>query len=178
MGRYPVFYVRMTTGGEIITAHENAPAKETAVTLACYPTDYSARQAAQRLIAQLPEDDKPESLERFRAAIQRERMRGEYMIAAYRLARGNHQRAVVEGKAVVGGPAREGIARKSMMRYGRSVENLLDRLDRAGIPYHIQYGPRGGWYSARVIVGRYTPDEPDRARVIVGRSTPDEPDIS
>lgn len=161
MGRYPVFYVRMTTGGEIITAHENTPANETAVTLACYPTDYSARQAAQRLIAQLPEDDQPESLERFRVAIYRERLRGEYMTAAYRLARGNHQRAVVEGKALIGGPPREGIARKSMMRYGRSVENLLERLDRASIPYHVQYGPRGGWYSARVIVGRYTPDEPD-----------------
>jgi len=69
---------------------------------------------------------------------------------ALKCARGDYQRALVWGEPILSGL--RGRAKKWGARYSRSAWNLLRRLDQAGVSYRLEYGPRGGWHSARIIV--------------------------
>lgn len=63
-------------------------------------------------------------------------------------ARGEWQRNVILGRETLGGSTLRGRAKSYAGRYQQSGRNLLARLDAAGIPYHIELGPRGGYHSA------------------------------
>ena len=71
---------------------------------------------------------------------------------AMTLARGSHQRAIISRTAYLGGKGLQGKAKSYSGRYQISAFNLIARLKKAGIPYHIDMGPRGGWFSAKLRI--------------------------
>lgn len=77
---------------------------------------------------------------------------------ALALARGSHQRALIEGRATIGCASLSGKAKQYMMRYEQSAWTLIERLRANGIPLHIEYGPRGGIYSAHLVIDAEEPE--------------------
>jgi len=69
---------------------------------------------------------------------------------ALKCARGDYQRDLIHCAPILAGL--RGRAKKWGARYSRSARNLMRRLDQAGVSYRLEYGPRGGWHSARIIV--------------------------
>ena len=67
---------------------------------------------------------------------------------ALKLCRGSYQRGLVERRERLGGGALRGKAKMYSLRYINSGINLLYRLEQAGIPFWIEYGPRGGYHNA------------------------------
>lgn len=71
---------------------------------------------------------------------------------ALTLAKGTHQTAIIERTAYLGGKGLRGTAKKYSGRYQTSAWNLIGRIHKAGIPYSIDYGPRGGFFSAQLRI--------------------------
>jgi len=71
---------------------------------------------------------------------------------ALKLCRGCYQRSLVERGETLGGSTLRGKARQYKGRYQESARSLLDRLDKAGVPYDVKLGPRGGYHCARLIL--------------------------
>jgi hypothetical protein len=67
---------------------------------------------------------------------------------AMKLARGVFQRDLVRGLETLGGSTLRGKAKSYSGRYQASARNLVARIKAADIPYEIELGPKGGWYSA------------------------------
>lgn len=71
---------------------------------------------------------------------------------AHKCARGSWQRGIIDDMLVGGctNPVAQlrGKAKDYSGRYQESFDNLLDRLQSAGITVHKQLGPRGGEFSA------------------------------
>ena len=59
------------------------------------------------------------------------------------LAKGAYQRAILLGTARLSGADLRGRARMYAGRYAKSRRNLLKRLERAGLPYHIEQRAHG-----------------------------------
>jgi hypothetical protein len=71
---------------------------------------------------------------------------------ALALARGCWQRNVIHGCETLGGSTLRGRAKSYAGRYQCSGCSLLARLRGARIPHHVEYGPRGGYHSARLVI--------------------------
>jgi hypothetical protein len=69
---------------------------------------------------------------------------------ALECARGDYQKDLVYGAPILS--ELRGRAKEWSARYSQSARNLMRRLDQAGVSYRLEYGPRGGWHSARIIV--------------------------
>lgn len=71
---------------------------------------------------------------------------------ALSLARGCWQSAVIRGYETLGGSTLRGKAKRYAGRYQASGVSLLAKLRSARIPHHVERGPRGGYYSARLVI--------------------------
>ena len=71
---------------------------------------------------------------------------------ALKLAQDSFQQALVEGTAYLGGKGLRGKVKQYVLSYYHSTNNLLLRLEEAGIPYRIVQYPRGGRYSSKLHI--------------------------
>jgi hypothetical protein len=71
---------------------------------------------------------------------------------ALELCRGVFQRGLVLGYETLGSKTRRGRALRYEKQYRNSAWRLIERLRAAAVPHHIMWGPRGGWYSARLVI--------------------------
>jgi len=71
---------------------------------------------------------------------------------ALSIARGRWQRNVIKGWETLGGSTLKGKAKKYADVYQRSGRNLMERLRLARVPYMVEKGPRGGYYSATLTI--------------------------
>ena len=71
---------------------------------------------------------------------------------AMSLCKGSFQRNLVNGYETIGSSTRKGKAKNYDMHYQQSAQHLMDRLADAGVPYHVELGPRGGIYSAKLVI--------------------------
>jgi hypothetical protein len=71
---------------------------------------------------------------------------------ALMLARGCWQRDVILGRETLGGSTLRGKAKSYAGKYQKSGVSLRRRLERANVPHHVKYGPRGGYHSARLVI--------------------------
>lgn len=65
--------------------------------------------------------------------------------------KGKFQRDLVAGRETLGAYSRAGKARDYEYHYQLSISHLLARLQVANVAYHVQPGPRGGYYSSQLI---------------------------
>lgn len=79
-------------------------------------------------------------------------MSGTNMDKALRIARGNYQKNIVRGYETLGGSTLKGKAKEYRRKYDESARNLISRIKESGIPHEIKLGPRGGWYSATLVI--------------------------
>jgi hypothetical protein len=71
---------------------------------------------------------------------------------ALELCRGVFQRGLVLGYETLGSKTRRGKALRYERQYRNSAWHLIERLRAANVQHNIVWGPRGGWYSARLII--------------------------
>lgn len=71
---------------------------------------------------------------------------------AMKCARGKFQRDLVHGIETIGSASLRGKAKSYSGRYETSALNLIRRMEKSGVKFHIQYGPRGGLYSAKIVL--------------------------
>lgn len=151
-------YTVITREGEPVVVTGSEKLNSNDVVVGFYPTKGTASAAVERLnrYAEIAKETHNYAL--FAYAIKQERQYSQNMMNAYRLARGQWQKQVVLGETTFGSELK-GKAKQFGGRYGKSAENLVRRLRDNGVQFRIQFGPRGGLYSARIVLKEWWNNE-------------------
>ena len=88
----------------------------------------------------------------FESSSEKEIEMNENMQKALKCARGSFQRDLVTGQCSLSLRELRGRAASFRGHYAKSRDNLLLRLKKAGVPFEVNRGPRGGMWSAKLII--------------------------